>query len=634
MASETLYQELAGLPFRAELSERDTRSLTFDTKAFIMCKMIERVKPEAKLCGIYYSCSQTVLPKKVTAREGEYTYEDYQESMCKGVLVELRRLGGDPGEITPGQIRDSKEAFMSVFRQLKRLCDETPVEASAPRNESSIGKKSTPEGQGPNERVTGSKARAPKDLPPNERIGSTGLEDIEVFDSSEPRAGLRASGRSDRRLKHTGMSAARDDCLEERPSARTETNIPSRAKREAPRSLRAPALQADLAAEGRDMKTVTGASKVPKPPKPPKPSKPFEAPETPRTSESPKAPSQTKSRTSSAASSVNKSMRNPRMDSPPAGRPRPGLGALAKAVLAETRVEIGKYLSVTQLPAQIADLQRQGNGFLHISAFRLNMLKCQVVTLETALLAHKAALDEYRERGDSMTRACVSLDASCANLLDPGEGQDAGIDLETRSRLEHCRNCCKTWLDAAEPTFDEYRAEDYSVTPERRKTDNSVTKHVEENATAVLGVCEEISGMLPLIRKELEAAKIFGKEGSQSDLLTSFESSLAILQYYVYKMLHAEVCEGKSTNSPSGESSEVRDGGNVPQTFDSIISEFEWPTVSLARTHSMKPLGNLQPRIGVPGPWSSRRLRPLRRQLAQMPSDPTPDGKDAGDRPF
>ncbi|TNJ27765.1 hypothetical protein GMRT_10115 [Giardia muris] len=93
-----------------DLTDRDLQTLNWDARSQILATLMDGIAPGCKLCRLYYSSSQTLLPRRHQAEKGTFTYEDYQETMCRGILVEANKLGYDVSHIAPEMIRGGNPA--------------------------------------------------------------------------------------------------------------------------------------------------------------------------------------------------------------------------------------------------------------------------------------------------------------------------------------------------------------------------------------------------------------------------------------------------------------------------------------------------------------------------------------------
>ncbi|KAE8305761.1 hypothetical protein GL50803_006048 [Giardia duodenalis] len=121
----------------ADLTDRDLQILNWDTRSQLLATLMDGIAPSCKLCRLYYSCSQTILPRRHQAERGVFTYEDYMETMSRGILVELRKLNYSLEHISPEMVRSgSTEAFNEIVQILLRHYNpnmEPPPEATSKR---------------------------------------------------------------------------------------------------------------------------------------------------------------------------------------------------------------------------------------------------------------------------------------------------------------------------------------------------------------------------------------------------------------------------------------------------------------------------------------------------------------------
>ncbi len=122
----------------ADLTDRDLQILNWDTRSQLLATLMDGIAPSCKLCRLYYSCSQTILPRRHQAECGVFTYEDYMETMSRGILVELRKLNYSLEHISPEMVRSgSPEAFNEIIRILLQHYNpnmEPPPEATSKRS--------------------------------------------------------------------------------------------------------------------------------------------------------------------------------------------------------------------------------------------------------------------------------------------------------------------------------------------------------------------------------------------------------------------------------------------------------------------------------------------------------------------
>lgn len=122
----------------ADLTDRDLQILNWDTRSQLLATLMDGIAPSCKLCRLYYSCSQTILPRRHQAERGVFTYEDYMETMSRGILVELRKLNYSLEHISPEMVRSgSPEAFNEIIRILLQHYNpnmEPPPEATSKRS--------------------------------------------------------------------------------------------------------------------------------------------------------------------------------------------------------------------------------------------------------------------------------------------------------------------------------------------------------------------------------------------------------------------------------------------------------------------------------------------------------------------
>lgn len=122
----------------SDLTDRDLQILNWDTRSQLLATLMDGIAPSCKLCRLYYSCSQTILPRRHQAERGVFTYEDYMETMSRGILVELRKLNYSLEHISPEMVRSgSSEAFNEIVRILLQHYNpnmEPPPEANSKRS--------------------------------------------------------------------------------------------------------------------------------------------------------------------------------------------------------------------------------------------------------------------------------------------------------------------------------------------------------------------------------------------------------------------------------------------------------------------------------------------------------------------